>query len=195
VTTAFRVVLYDIDTVFAEFENKSISNGAVDGLDVMAFNTIGLDGPSPGTIAIVRDLVPGPYGGVVWGVATCDATNVNEPTPSMFNVYNVNAPVPVVVIVAHGLVPPARLEAPVSSYLIGTLVLVEIAAGACAVFNATVLPPIGYVIELFTTAVLNVMAGAVSTFNVAVIVLNENLPDAAWVNVIVAVPGLETFTR
>ena len=39
------------------------------------------------------------------------------------------------------------------------------------------------------------MAGAVSTFNVPLIDPGENPPDAAWVNVIVAVPGLETFTR
>ena len=145
-TTAFRVVLYDIDTVFAEFENKSISNGAVDGLVVMVFNTIRLDGPSPGTIVMERVALLAPC--VV--VATCDATNVNEgdnePTPYRVNVYNVDAPVPVVVIVAHGLVPPAILETPVSSYLIGTLVFVEVAAGDCAVFNTTGLTPIAYVI-------------------------------------------------
>ena len=98
-------------------------------------------------------------------------------------------------IVAHGLVVPAILETPVNEYVIGTLVLVEVAAGGVsALFNAMVLPPIAYVILLFTREV-NVMVGALSTFNVAVIVLPEKLPDAAWVNVIVAVPGLETFTR
>ena len=85
---------------------------------------------------------------------------------------------------------PAILETPVSVYVIAALVLVEIAAS----FNTTVLPSIACVITLFTTEV-NVMVGVASTFNVAVTILPEKLPDAAWVNVIVAVPGLETFTR
>jgi hypothetical protein len=79
-------VMYDIDAEIDAFTFKFNSNGVVDVFASMAFNTIGLDGPSPGTSVMLMDLVPGPYGGVVWGVATCDATNVNEPTPSMFNV-------------------------------------------------------------------------------------------------------------
>jgi hypothetical protein len=95
-----------------------------------------------------EEAVPGPYGGVVWRVASCDATNVNEPTPNKFNVYVVDAPVPVVVIVAHGLVAavPAILETPVSVYAIAALVLLEIAAGFDASFNAMGGTPIAYVI-------------------------------------------------
>ena len=85
---------------------------------------------------------------------------------------------------AHGLVPPAILETPVSVYVIAALVLVEIAAS----FNATVLPSIADVITLFTTEV-NVMVGVASTFNVPLIDPGEKPPDAAWENVIVAIPG------
>jgi hypothetical protein len=50
------------------------------------------------------------------------------------------------VIVAHGLVVVPTLETIISVYVIATLVLVEVAAGACGLFNTTVLPPIAYVI-------------------------------------------------
>jgi hypothetical protein len=39
------------------------------------------------------------------------------------------------------------------------------------------------------------MVGVANTLIVPVIDVAENLPDAAWENVIVAIPGLETFTR
>ena len=87
-------------------------------------------------------------------------------------------------IVAHGLVGSAS----VSVYVIATLVLVEVAAGACGLFNTTVLPPIAYVIW-FTTEV-NVMLGVANTVNVPLIDPGEKPPDAAWENVIVAIPGI-----
>ena len=124
-------VVYDIDTEFIEFTNKSITNGAVDALAAMVFNANVLDGPAPGTIVIGREAVPAVY---VFA-ASCDATNVNDPNPNKFNAYVVAAPVPVDVIVAHGLVVPEILSTPVNAYVIATMVLVEVAAGASVIFK------------------------------------------------------------
>ena len=74
--------MYDIDAEIDAFTFKFNSNGVVDVFALMAFNTIGLDGPSPGTIVITRGAVLGPC----VADATCDATNVNEPNPFKVNV-------------------------------------------------------------------------------------------------------------